>query len=366
MNYKITLLVGVYPPAIGGPAIFAERFQRWSQTNDIQCHVITYSAFDSDSSSNVSRIRLNFPKIYRFLVFVWAIIRHSRDSDIIIANGCFLEVFVASFFLKTRYIVKLPGDPVWEYARNRDLTTLSIEEFQNAPRSYFLRILQFFFCQSYVRASLVICPSTQLRKFAQNWGVQNDKLRIIFNSVDPIQFSKVNLGVPQFDLVTTSRLVSWKNIDELIQIAADLNLSLAIAGDGPELVNLKALSSRLHARVTFLGEVENKQIPKILSNSRCFVLNSEFEATSYSLIEAKMIGMPVVARNSAGSSEVVRPGIDGFLVSGRTELKTAIACALSDAKISEYASEARQDALLRFNQATNFCEIVTASGRSDV
>ena len=358
MKSKISLLVGIYPPDAGGPAIFAERFRKWCESVDINCFVITYATKNLNSTSGVAKIQLRSPRILSFVKFIFRVVKCSKDSEIIIANGCFLEVYLASFFLKADYVIKLPGDPIWEIARNRNLTTLSIEKFQRAPRGIFLKILQFFFNLAYRKAKYVICPSTQLFEFAQNWGVNEKNLRVIYNSVDPDIFCRSHFEKPVFDLVTTSRLVGWKNVEEIIRISASMHLSLAIAGVGPELDRLKRLSKDLDARVVFLGEVENREIPKILAKSRCFVLNSEFEATSYSLIEAKMMGLPVVARASAGSCEVIRHNIDGYLATSGEDIKLAISKIFSEFRFDEFSIAAREDALARFNQSTNFSSIV--------
>jgi glycosyltransferase involved in cell wall biosynthesis len=362
MRKKVTLLVGVFPPAIGGPAIFAERFQRWCKSRNIQCQVITYCFTQPELSSGVAAVKLTRLRIYSFLKFVFQVVKHSRDSSLVLANGCFLEMFLASFFRRRDYIVKLPGDAVWEIARNRNLTSLDIEEFQNSRPTLILRVLRLLFSFSYKRAKMVICPSKQLSSFALNWGVDPHKIRIIYNSVDPEVFSNQESDNPEFDLVTICRLVKWKNVDELIRLSASRNLSLAVAGDGPEMSRLRKLSIDLGAQVTFLGEIENQLVPELLSRSKCFVLNSDFEATSYSLIEAKMMGVPVIARSSAGSCEVIRDGIDGFLVSDMFEMQIAVDRALSNAKSKLFSEAARQDAKNRFNQDINFAEIIRLSG----
>lgn len=362
LKYRVTLLVGIFPPAIGGPAIFAERFQRWCVSRGVDCHVITYSTYNIESTPEISRVKLGRLRIYSFLKFFLTIIKKSNKSNLILANGCFLEIFFASFFLKKRYVVKLPGDPLWEFAKNHNLTSLGIEDFQSAQKSMPLSLLMHLYSKSYRRAKVVICPSMQLLDFAQNWGVRPENLRLIYNSVDPKLHEQKDIFKPEYDLVTISRLVTWKNIDQLIQLVAELDLSLLIAGDGPEFSNLKAFSEALRARVTFLGNVENKLIPGLLSKARCFVLNSEFEASSYSLIEAKMVGTPVVARASAGSSEVIRNGIDGFLYDNLEELKIALKRVLSNNFSQEFSNESYRDALSRFNQEINFFELLAASG----
>jgi glycosyltransferase involved in cell wall biosynthesis len=99
---------------------------------------------------------------------------------------------------------------------------------------------------------------------------------------------------------------------------------------------------------------------EVLNASKIFVLNSEYEATSYALIEAKMCGLPVIAKQNNGNSTVIRNNIDGLIVNHNLleELKYSIKKLLSDDQLRiNFGEEARRDALIRFNQEINFLKI---------
>jgi glycosyltransferase involved in cell wall biosynthesis len=164
-------------------------------------------------------------------------------------------------------------------------------------------------------AKFVISPSNQLSIFAEKWGVENEKIKTIYNCVNPDRFKKSDITKKQFDLITVCRLVPWKGLEELIDCAIKLNLKLLIVGDGPLQDKLKSLASRRPLNISFKGSVENSKMPEVLNSAKIFVLNSEFEATSYALIEAKMCGLPVLAKQTDGSLTLVQKGIDGFIYS---------------------------------------------------
>jgi glycosyltransferase involved in cell wall biosynthesis len=160
--------------------------------------------------------------------------------------------------------------------------------------------------------------------------------------------------------VTVCRLVPWKGLEELITVVSKLNLSLAIVGEGPLKEDLNSLSASQSGRITFFGNVENIQIAEILNQSKVFILNSSYEATSYALIEAKMCGLPVLARETDGSSILVRDSIDGLIYSGMGTLtleKALLKIVNNEDWISDMGTNARQDALVRFNQNINFNKI---------
>ena len=102
-------------------------------------------------------------------------------------------------------------------------------------------------------------------------------------------------------MITVCRLVPWKGVDELIKECSKRGLSLAVVGDGPERSNLEKLAQGQYGcNVTFLGDVPHKNLPALLNASKIFVLNSHYEGSPHSLIEALSIGMAAIARESTG------------------------------------------------------------------
>jgi glycosyltransferase involved in cell wall biosynthesis len=102
-------------------------------------------------------------------------------------------------------------------------------------------------------------------------------------------------------------------------------------------------------------------MPEVLNSAKIFVLNSEFEATSYALIEAKMCGLPVLAKKTDGSLTLVQKNIDGFIYPSENGINLEVIISkLIDNKelIDLFGFEARKDALLRFNEQINFAKIL--------
>ena len=73
-----------------------------------------------------------------------------------------------------------------------------------------------------------------------------------------------------------------------------------------------------------------------------------------------MCGLPVIAKINNGNSTVIRNDIDGFIVhhNSRENLKYSIKKLISDDQLRiSFGVEARQDALIRFDQESNFLKI---------
>ena len=361
MKPGILLITSVYPPQVGGPAVFTSRFSHWLLEKNYSVSTITYETDKKNDHSNVSYITLRQNRLISFVKFVFKILTISGRKTLILSNGAFIETYIACRISRRKYILKIPGDHLWELSKNRGWTKKSIEEFQFEKLNYKQRIFRMLNNLALKNADFVITPSNQLFVFAQNWGVKKEKVKIIYNCVNPDHFDKIEGQMKQFDLVTTCRLVPWKGLEELIETSIKLNLKLLIIGDGPLLPHLKSLAQGETSKISFAGRIENSQISKELSKAKIFVLNSEYEATSYALIEAKMCGLPVLAKKNDGSLTVVRDGVDGFVYSaneGFTLDSAIIKLSASSELVESFGSESRKDALLRFNEKINFAKIL--------
>jgi glycosyltransferase involved in cell wall biosynthesis len=360
MKTEILLVTSIFPPQDGGPAIFTERFSNWLIKKNYEVKIITYCVSKELSSKSVQKIKLRPFRLVSFFKFIIKIGASSNKNTIILANGAFVEVFIASLIFRRKYVTKIPGDQVWEISKNKGWTNLNIEEFQNEELKPVQIILRILLSLSFKHSRFVVTPSSQLQMFAIKWGINNKKIKVIYNSVDSEKFRKNNLQ-KKFDLITVCRLVPWKGLEELIDFAIKLDLSLLIVGEGPLKNDLFEKASKLKTNIHFVGHVSNDEIVTLLNQSKVFVLNSDYEATSYALIEAKMCGLPVIARDNLGNSTVVRNGIDGLIYSPSSKVTMGylISSLLSDTDMTHnFGVEARKDAVERFNQETNFQEIL--------
>ena len=103
---------------------------------------------------------------------------------------------------------------------------------------------------------------------------------------------------------------------EVVRLRPDVDLLLV--GDGPLRPDLERLCAELGIadRVRFMGVRDD--VASILRASDVFALTSVSEAASITLLEAMASELPVVVTAVGGNPEIVREGIDGFLVPRRS------------------------------------------------
>ena len=364
MKNSLLLISGIYPPDTGGPASFTEDFAHWLSQNNEKVSVVTYTDgpsqtkyFDSIKITYIHRYK-NLPR--RYICFAWSILRNYNSKVRVLAVGAFLETMLASMVRDLNYTIKIPGDIVWERARNSGMTDLDINDFQVSNLNFKYRIFRKLFTLSIARAAHVVVPSEFLRKLVVGWIGKSKPIELIYNSIDTSRFSDSDLTKRRFDVITACRLVPWKGVDELIRCCDELGLTLGIAGEGPEEEKLKQQASKLGAVVTFLGQIPKDEISDFYRSGEIFVLNSSYEGLPHALIEAKAIGLLCIGRSGTGSEEVITHLEDGILVSEEpgSNLKEALSTAISDPElVKTLRLHARNDVSSRFDRNVNFQHI---------
>lgn len=364
MKSSVLLVSGIYPPDTGGPATFTQDFSKWLSQKDLNVSIVTYT----DGASNTAyvdgvriiQIHRNVNIIKRYFEFISALVRNYNSSTNVLAAGAFLEIMTASVIRNIKYTIKIPGDIVWERARNSGITDLDINDFQNSELTPKYKLFRSLFTFSIKRAKNVVVPSAFLQKMVINWVGDLKRIELVYNSIDHLRFSQRETVKKRFDVVTASRLVPWKGVDEIIQCCKELNLSLGIAGEGPDETRLKDFASSLGASVTFLGQIPKSEMSNFYLAGKFFVLNSSYEGLPHALIEAKASGLLCIGRANTGSEEVVRNLVDGMIVNGEpgNSLKDTLARANSDPELVErLRRNAHEDVVARFSQDVNFQKI---------
>jgi glycosyltransferase involved in cell wall biosynthesis len=117
-------------------------------------------------------------------------------------------------------------------------------------------------------------------------------------------------------LITVGRLAPPKDPFTLLEAFQRLSRGrLLVVGDGPLRPQVEAFlrSSPVGDRVRLLGERED--VPDLLAAADLFLLSSHKEGLPRAIIEAMMVGLPVVATRVGGVPELVEHRRTGLLVS---------------------------------------------------
>jgi colanic acid/amylovoran biosynthesis glycosyltransferase len=122
-------------------------------------------------------------------------------------------------------------------------------------------------------------------------------------------------------LICVGRLCEQKGQLLLVEAAARLlvegvEFQLVLAGDGEMRAEIEQSIARhgLGERIRITGWISSDQVRAELMNARALVLPSFAEGLPVVIMEAMAIGRPVISTWIAGIPELVRDGVDGWLV----------------------------------------------------
>ena len=162
------------------------------------------------------------------------------------------------------------------------------------------------------------------------------------------------------DLVAVSRLVPWKNIDLLITVAQELQISLVIIGDGPLRLELEN-QSQGWSKIQFTGSLSEDEVYSFLCKSRIFCQISDYEGLSFSLLQAMSVGLPTVLSDIAGNRQIFELEPKSCVLvnlNRKDEIKSKIDDLLkSKDKMWEMGEVARSVVCVHFNEEKQFEKI---------
>jgi glycosyltransferase involved in cell wall biosynthesis len=134
------------------------------------------------------------------------------------------------------------------------------------------------------------------------------------------------VGERNIKFLHISSFAKLKNIDGILSVIKKLSLqrtdfSITIAGDGDleEIKNMAKEKSIRRDYINFYGTMNETEIAKIFRLHDVFVLFSDYENLPCVLLEAQMCGMPLIATNVGGVSEILSNEQDGILIEAGDE-----------------------------------------------
>ncbi|MEM8712040.1 MAG: glycosyltransferase family 4 protein, partial [Planctomycetota bacterium] len=175
---------------------------------------------------------------------------------------------------------------------------------------------------------------------------------------------KLGLEPSRRYVLTNCRLMNWKRVDgknRPLALREENDVELLVAGDGDMELPWKALAAELGVseRVRFLGNVPHQEIPLYIRASDVFVLNSEYEGLSHTLLEVQALGTPMIASGVCGNPEVVEHEVNGLLVDPDRpeELAESLRRVLGDPEMGQRFVEAGHERSAAFDRDTTFSRV---------
>lgn len=142
------------------------------------------------------------------------------------------------------------------------------------------------------------------------------------------------------EIVLVGRLKKRKHLDEVIDALAEVRralpggtkVSVSIVGDGPRRDDLQRQidDNDLTDWVSLLGYRDAAAVRDLHHRSHLFIASSRQEAFGIAALEARAAGLPVIGYRGTGLVDYITDGLDGLLVSDKSEMAAALISLIGD------------------------------------
>lgn len=230
--------------------------------------------------------------------------------------------FVTEHLSQNSYIVTCHADMVPEMIGQKKLSS----------ESYAAKVFEKMEKSVYQRARKVIAVDGRLKNFVESL-VQRSDVIIMKNFIEVEQdFNGINNKQDVFKVLCPRRLVVKNGVEYAIRAFTllDNQFQLLIAGNGEDEKKLKDLVDSLNLKnIYFLGAKSPEEIKQLHKEVNAIVIpsitvNGLQEATSLSALEGFHYGVPVVASDIGGLSEMITDDDNGLLFPEKDYEKLAV------------------------------------------
>jgi glycosyltransferase involved in cell wall biosynthesis len=199
------------------------------------------------------------------------------------------------------------------------------------------RLLRPFIRGLWRDADATVAVSNGLREYASE-TVPDLRIEVIPNAIELSVFTppRQRQHNGPVRLLFVGRFNAFKNVEMLLETVSQLkksgvdNFELQLVGEGERRANLErsVVEKGLTKHVRFLGWVDRKSLVELYRQADVFVTATLWEGMPNTVLEAMACGLPVVGTRASGLAELVRDGVNGYLVDLND--RTALADRLAD------------------------------------
>lgn len=217
------------------------------------------------------------------------------------------------------------GNYASRVAERLDIPTLSIYQTDIAgfARHYGLTLahdsLKRWVAKIHTRTTRTLAPSNWSCEDLRATGVSN--VHLWPRGVDSEKFSPVKRDInlrcellgdrPDRKLIGyVGRLANEKRVDDLATLDARDDIQLVIVGDGPARTRLEKVLSN----AKFVGYQSGEDLARHYASLDIFIHTGKHETFCQSVQEALASGVPVIAPNFGGPTDLVKHGWTGYLI----------------------------------------------------
>lgn len=365
---KVLVATGLFPPQIGGPATYSKLLLDELPQRGVDIKVQSFGWV------------IGYPKVVRHIIYFFKVFFSSFNADIVYAQdpvSVGLPSLIVAKLLRKKFYLKIVGDYAWEQGSQRSGVTDLLDQFSTEYDKYpffvrFLKRVEFFVAN---HADKIVVPSNYLKKIVMNWGIDGEKIQVIYNAFHAPDFKgtreemrqKFKINHPM--IISVGRLVPWKGFDTLISLMPGIakeipGAKLYIVGDGPDKDYLADCVKKAKAEdlVVLTGKMKQNDLFEYIKASDLFILNTSYEGLSHQLLEVLYLEVPILCSDAGGNVEVIDHEKNGalFTYNDKENISEWAIKLLKDKTLSNSFVEKGKEKLKFFGEERMLSEIAEA------
>lgn len=169
--------------------------------------------------------------------------------------------------------------------------------------------------QEYDEADYIIARSSYVKNSFIEENVPSEKLFVVPSGVNQKDFRQVPKEDKTFRIIYCGLSSIKKGTHYLLRAYSELQLRNAeLWLVGSVLEDIHEIMEKYRDHYKLVGFIPRNQLYKYYSQGSIFVLPSLEEGLAKVMVEAMACGLPVIATINSGAEDVIRDGIDGFVI----------------------------------------------------
>jgi len=139
---------------------------------------------------------------------------------------------------------------------------------------------------------------------------------------DSTKLTGETANAAQTEMIFVGQLIHRKGVDLLLDALRPLfaeyaGLHLTLIGDGDQRAALaaQAAAAGIQGRIAFTGAMPAEQVQSHIAAADLLVLPSRWDGWGMVINEALAVGVPVIASNACGASDLIRHAVSGYVFS---------------------------------------------------
>ena len=198
---------------------------------------------------------------------------------------------------------------------------------------------------------IISVSKTTKEELIKRFKIDESKITIIYNGIDH-EVYKPGEKSPTPTILWIGRLKRYKNPLDAIKIFKKLRTkaTMFIVGGGEMEEEVKKAISE-NKNIIYLGKVDERQKIKLYQSAWVLLSTSFIEGWGMTIVEANACGTPVVAYSTGSIPEIVKDGVNGYLVNYKDIDKAAeiLDYILEDENIIKYLSKRSYESSLKYD-----------------